>query len=127
MVKNERGQATVELAFALVIFMLLLFAIVDFGRIFHAYLTIEHAGKEGARVASLGAPDSEVFERIKTSAATLEEDDIKYSITPNYKDRKSGSYVTIQVTYPVAFSFPVLQNMNISPLTMKSKTVMRVE
>lgn len=127
MIKNEKGQATVELAFSLVIFMLLLFAIVDFGRIFHAYLTLEHAGKEGARIASLGAQDSEVYERIKISASTLEVDELTYSIAPAYKDRATGSYVTIQLTYPVTFSIPLLEKMNNTPFNLKSKTVMRVE
>lgn len=127
MVKNEKGQATVEMAFALVIFVLLLFAIVDFGRIFHAYLTLEHAGREGARIASLGATDTEVVDSIKASASTLDTNNITFSITPALTKRTSGTYVTIQLSYPVSFSVLTLKNSSESGLTLKSKTVMRVE
>lgn len=126
MVKNDKGQATVELAFALVIFMVLLFAIVDFGRIFHAYLTLEHASREGARIASVGTADTDIRNRVKTTAGTLNTEQITIDITPTFESRSSGSYVTIQLSYPVTFSMPLINNTT-ERFTLRSKTVMRVE
>ncbi|MBD8069123.1 TadE/TadG family type IV pilus assembly protein [Bacillus sp. PS06] len=127
MTSNQRGQATVELAFSLVILVLFLFAIIDFGRIFHAYLTLDHASREGARIASVGATDSEVIARVKGSAPLLDSTTVSVSITPLPQDRVRGSYVTVELAYPISFSVPLLANVAPNPLTLRSKTVMRVE
>jgi Flp pilus assembly protein TadG len=127
MIRNEKGQATVELAFALIILVLFLFAIVDFGRIFHAYLTLEHAGREAARLASLGAADSEVVERIISSSPSLNHQEMTISISPSQEKRTRGTYVTVNLSYPMSFSIPILQDIARNKLTLDSKTVMRVE
>ena len=59
--KSEKGQSMVEFALIIPIFILLLFAILDFGRVFHAYLTIDHAGREAARAASIGKDNTTVI------------------------------------------------------------------
>jgi Flp pilus assembly protein TadG len=127
MLKNEKGQATVELAFSLIILVIFLFGIIDFGRIFHSYLTLEHAGREAARIASLGATDSEVVARVQASAPSLNFNDVGVLISPSSEHRTRGTYVTVQLSYPFSFSVPILENMAEEPLTLRSKTVMRVE
>ncbi|WP_180994377.1 TadE/TadG family type IV pilus assembly protein [Bacillus sp. Marseille-P3661] len=127
MIKSQKGQATVELALSLIILLFLVFGIVDFGRIFHAYLTLEHAGREAGRIASLGALDTEVVQRAKESAPSLEANDITISATPSASNRKSGSYVTINMTYPITFSIPLFKEFLPNPLLVSTKTVMRVE
>lgn len=127
MIRNEKGQATVELAFALIILVLFLFAIVDFGRIFHSYLSLEHAGREAARIASLGASDSEVVASVISSSPSLNHRDMTISISPSRQNRTRGTYVTVDLSYPVSFSVPILQNIARDSLTLDSKTVMRVE
>lgn len=127
MMANEKGQATVELAFSLVILIIFLFGIIDFGRIFHAYLTLEQAGREGARMASVGAEDSEIITRIKDSTSSLDVNNVTISLTPIKANRVRGSYVTVKLTYPISFSVPILENLSQTPLTLRSETVMRVE
>jgi len=46
--RKARGQALVELAIALPLFLLVVGAAIDLGRLFHAYVAIENASKEGA-------------------------------------------------------------------------------
>ncbi len=123
--KSEKGQATVELALSLTILVFFIFAIIDFGRIFHSYLSIEHASREAARIASLGATDSEVVQIAKQSAPSLNSNDLGITISPSIRTR--GTYVTIHTTYPVSISIPLLQNVLPDPLVIKGKTVMRVE
>lgn len=127
MIKNEKGQATVELALSLIVLILILFAIIDFGRIFHAYLTLEHAGREGARIASLGGNDLEVVEQVRNSATSLNTNELGIAITPPIESRTRGTYVTVQLSYPISFSIPILEPFTKSPPTLKSKTIMRVE
>jgi Flp pilus assembly protein TadG len=48
---NGRGQALVEFALVIPIFLLMLFGILDLGRAVYAYSTLNNAAREGARVA----------------------------------------------------------------------------
>ncbi|WP_251553648.1 TadE family protein [Neobacillus muris] len=127
MIKSEKGQATVELAIALTLITLILFSIIDFGRIFHAYLALENAGREAARQASLGAADTEVIRTAYSTAPSLDDDLLMVNITPSELNRKSGIYVTVTLSYPISPSIPGLKEILPDSLMIKSKTVMRVE
>jgi hypothetical protein len=50
--RQERGQSLVEMALAMILFLLLLVGVVDFGRAFNNYIIITNASREGARYAS---------------------------------------------------------------------------
>lgn len=125
--KSQRGQATVELALTLPILLLLVFGMIDFGRIFHAYLTLEHAGREAARIASIGATDEDIVNRAKISAASLNSNQITATATPTKQNRTTGIYVTVNLSYPISFSTPLLGSFLPDPFIIKTKTVMRVE
>ncbi|NMD70118.1 pilus assembly protein [Bacillus sp. DNRA2] len=124
---SEAGQATVELALSLLVLLLIVFAIIDFGRIFQAYLTTEHATREGARLASLGATDTEITTATKTAAQVDEAAKLTVTVTPQQDLRKRGTYVTVATSYPVTISVPLMEMILPNPFTVKSKTVMRVE
>ncbi|MCH8921013.1 MAG: pilus assembly protein, partial [Chloroflexi bacterium] len=47
---GEKGQSLVEFAMVIPIFLILVFAIVDFGMGFHAWITVTNAAREGARI-----------------------------------------------------------------------------
>lgn len=127
--KSQKGQSLVETALILPILLMILFGIVDFGRIFHAYLTLDHAGREAARAATIGSEDDVIKSKINSATGSL--DKSKYSvgitIAPAGKaNRASGSEVTITLTYSVDFLTPfIAQTLN--PVPLKNETVMRVE
>lgn len=127
MIRSQKGQATVELALCLVILLLIIFGIIDFGRIFQAYLTTNHASREGARLATLGAADTEIINATKDAAQSLDTDNLTVIVTPQKDLRKRGVYVTVSTTYPVLISVPLMEKVLPNPFTVKSKTVMRVE
>ncbi|MBU9721316.1 MULTISPECIES: TadE/TadG family type IV pilus assembly protein [Bacillaceae] len=127
MIKSEKGQATVELALTLTILVFILFVIIDFGRIFHVYLTLEHASREGARIASVGGTDADVVERVRTSAGSLNTNQISISQTPSRVNRSRGNYVTVQLSYPITPSVPIINNVLPESLEIKANTVMRIE
>jgi hypothetical protein len=52
--RGQRGLETVELAIILPVFLLLLFAILDFGRMFFTQITLQHAMREGGRFGVTG-------------------------------------------------------------------------
>ncbi|MBB5173478.1 TadE family protein [Texcoconibacillus texcoconensis] len=127
LLKSKKGQGTVELAITLVLLFVILFAIVDFGRIFHANLVLNHIGREAAREVSIGSADSHVASVIQNQSTGIDSGRINIVITPNQTQRSRGSYATIQLSYPVNTITPVLSNFLPNPLIVRNQTVTRIE
>ncbi|WP_249869047.1 TadE family protein [Oceanobacillus saliphilus] len=127
MKKGEKGQSLVETALILPILLMIIFGITDFGRIFHAYLTLDHAGREAARVATVGAEDNLIKTKIREATSGLIEEELNITILPVGKEnRPSGSDVTITLTYPVEFLTPFV-GWVVDEFDLENTTVMRVE
>src|SRR6266496_363766 len=56
--QGERGQSLAEFVLVLPIFLILVFAIIDFGLGFHAWLTVTNSAREGARLGAVRSPAS---------------------------------------------------------------------
>lgn len=56
--RTERGATLIEAAFVTLPFMLVVFAILEFGMAFRTDLTVENAAQRGGRAASVGGRDS---------------------------------------------------------------------
>src|SRR5436190_7967537 len=52
--RPRRGQTLVEFALTLPLLLLLMFGIIEFGRIFQAWVTLQNAARTAARYASTG-------------------------------------------------------------------------
>lgn len=52
--REERGQALVEFAFVLMAFLLFIFGIMEGGRLFQSWVTVQHASREAARFGVTG-------------------------------------------------------------------------
>jgi Flp pilus assembly protein TadG len=55
--RSQRGTALVEFALVSMVFVLLIFGIIDFGRLFQSWVTVQYAAREGARYAITGQID----------------------------------------------------------------------
>ncbi|MGI6400044.1 MAG: TadE family protein [Bacillota bacterium] len=53
--KDDSGQALVEMALVLSMLLFLLTGIVEFGRVLSAQLVVSHASREGARIGVVGS------------------------------------------------------------------------
>ena len=53
--RRDEGAAAVELALVLPVLLLVIFGIIDFGRMLNAQITVTEAAREGARAESFGA------------------------------------------------------------------------
>lgn len=58
---RRKGQALVEFALTLPILLLLVFGIVEFGRAFQAWVTLQNAARAAARFASIGSVNYNIF------------------------------------------------------------------
>jgi Flp pilus assembly protein TadG len=72
---TKRGQALVEFALVLPLFILLLVAIFDLGRAVFAYNTLTNAAREGARMAIVNQYKPSIIARAKQQTAIVELND----------------------------------------------------
>ncbi len=69
--KRSRGQGLTELAIILPILLLSVFLIVETGRIFQAYVTVQNAARQGARYAVTGQGGDDRVTNIKEAAKDI--------------------------------------------------------
>ncbi|NHM27272.1 pilus assembly protein [Desulfofundulus sp. TPOSR] len=124
-IRSQKGQAMVELALLLPVLLLILGGIIEFGRIFHAYLVITGASREGARVAVVGETYDGVREKVIASAPSLDANSLDVLLEPESYGR--GDMLTVTVTYPVDLVIPLISALLPDPFTIKAATTMRVE
>ena len=125
--KKEKGQATVEMALVMPIIILLLFGIMEFGRIFNAYLIVTTASREGARAGVVGAADAAIRSAVTTTAGTLDTVAMSVYITPSSSLRTRGASLTVSIEYPIRVFTPVINSITGDPFVVRSQTTMRVE
>ena len=124
--KKNKGQAIVEFALILPIFILILFGIMEFGLLFNQYLVVTSASREGARIAALGGTDAETVAIVNSSAASINTGNLTTVVSPQVRVR--GQSVTVRVTNPVTIRTPLIaQVFPQNPLPVSGTTVMRVE
>jgi len=125
--REEKGQTLVEMAIVLPLLILLLFGIFEFGRVGHAYLTLNYAAREGARLGVTGVDDDAVRERVENAASTLETGDIEFETDPSYGERASGDEFTVLLEYDLDLYIPFADDIISNPLTLQGRSVMRME
>ncbi len=125
--RNRKGQATVEMALLLPVVLLVLFGIAEFGRAFAAYLALQHAAREGARLGVTGATDLEIIQRVYDSAPVLDPSRLSVTIVPAEGSRSSGDYLTISLSYSFDFAVPLIQQITGSQISLQAQLSMLVE
>ena len=125
--REQHGQALVEMALVIPLFFLLLFGVIEMGRIGHAYITVSSAARAGARLATIGGTDLEIREAVLNAAPALNSSALTVEITPNQLNRQSGQGVSVQVTYPVQLIIPIISNVIPNPVVVNSTLNMRLE
>jgi len=124
---DRRGQAAVELALILPVLVLLLLGMLQVGIILQDYLQLQQAVEQGARAASLGATDTAIVATVDASAPSLSAQALSVTVSPSEADRQSGTEVSVQGTYSVSISIPLLTPLIGGGLQIASQSVMRME
>lgn len=125
--KGEHGQALVEMALVLPLFILLLFGVIEMGRIGYSYTTVSNAAREGGRAAALGGTNHDIETAIEKAATSLDSTSLTIIITPLQANRHSGQEVRVNVTYPVQLIIPIISSVIPNPVIVSSSIVMRQE
>jgi Flp pilus assembly protein TadG len=78
---RSRGQALMEFALVIPIFLLVVVALFDLGRAVFSYNTLTNAAREGARFAIVNQYQPFIVARAKSQTAIVELDDPSVSVT----------------------------------------------
>lgn len=124
---NKKGQALVETALTLPLLLLILMGIVEFGRIFNAYLIVTNASREGARYAAINSTDASINSDVSNLTKALDQSKITVTINPTQLNRISGDPVTVTVNYNLQIIAPFINVIIPSPYQVSAITTMRVE
>jgi Flp pilus assembly protein TadG len=77
---REEGASAVEFAIIASLLLLILFGIIQFGIAYNRVQGLASAGREGARTASVGAPESDVADRVRAAQSLFTPADVKVII-----------------------------------------------
>ncbi|MFZ5826346.1 MAG: TadE/TadG family type IV pilus assembly protein [Bacillota bacterium] len=124
LVRNRKGQATVEMAVVLPILLWLLLGLFDVARMANAYLTVQHAAREAVRAGIRGATDAEVEQTARDAAVSLESDRTTVTISP-LQPRVTGTDLTVTVTY--RYRFIAMFQYAGTEATLEGRMIGRVE
>ncbi|MDD2211513.1 MAG: TadE/TadG family type IV pilus assembly protein [Desulfitobacteriaceae bacterium] len=123
-IKDEKGQAVVELAITLPILLLILGGIVDFGWLITNQNAIDRSARDGARYAIVNAAETDPMESIKTYTKALAPAGIQEKLTVDVTfttpdTPRSGDVIVevsgnIAVLTPLAGIFTEGQEVNLS-------------
>lgn len=126
--RAESGQSLVEFAMVLPLLLMVLFAIIDFGRVYQGHVTLTNAVREGARLGAVGGSSSEIAARVKTTAPNMAP-----SVTTTIPSQAGGS-VIVNATATVQLITPLGAIMNkffhgtmSNSFQLKAKADMRLE
>ena len=101
--RRDRGAAAVEFALVLPVLLILIFGIIDFGRMLNAKITLTEAAREGARAAAVGSR-AEGVTWTKSAGISLGD------LSPTVVSCADGSGITaasVTVTYTFTFVTPI--------------------
>lgn len=138
--RNSRGQAMVEFALVIPIFVLLLVGIFDLGRAVYSYHTLNNAAREGGRHAIVDQYVDHIRDRAADHAVALgvQADDVyvdfRRASTPDVPDscdaevggqKVVGCLAVVRVPYTYTAATPIIGNI-VGAIQMAGETRFRV-
>jgi Flp pilus assembly protein TadG len=122
--RGSRGQSLVEMALTLPLLLLLVFGIIEFGRILNAYIVVTNAAREGARYGAVGEDEAEITSQVMLSMASL---GAPSDVDVVGEGGGRGNPVTVTVTYDVDLIAPLFDVVIPDPFPVTATARMRIE
>lgn len=120
----DRGAVAIEFALVLPLLVILVFGIIDFGRLFNAQETLTQAAREGARLAALNDPNT--CSRTAAAATGLglscPSSAVQITNCPSGAVQTTDAQVTLSYTFQ--FSGPLASLLGSPTMQLTGKGVM---
>jgi Flp pilus assembly protein TadG len=131
--QRQRGQAVVEFAFVLPLFLLIMSGTIEFGRAYFAYAQLLQAAQEGARYGAVlpDVPnDNAIIERVQQLAPGRDDDTVTIatsasptnSASVSANSRTRGNVIAVTVRHDQRVLMPALP-LPALPMTVTVKMV----
>lgn len=128
--KNVEGQTIVEFALIIPILILLVFGIIDFGRLFYSKSLMNNVAKETLRTISLGSDINTITQQMERSVQPLA-GNVTTSVTTDTDDEgNSCTKITLTPTdgySMVAYISPTYENTLVTGNTIRVCVVYKVD
>jgi Flp pilus assembly protein TadG len=127
--RYRRGAAVVEFAVVAPIFFLLVFGMIEYGRLVMVQQIITNASREGARIGVLdGSTTQDVTDAVETQLTNATINGATVTVTPNPPSSAGfGEPVTVSVSIPFTQVSWLPTPMFLGGTTISATTVMRRE
>ena len=123
---GKKGVVLVEIAIILPLIVILLVGMLEFGVLFHNYLKVQKATREGARYAALGISEVGIAQRIQDYSTNLDPGQMTINVTNAQGAR--GEPVVVQVRYDLQLITPLMEGLaGQNPCPLNSRITMRLE
>lgn len=124
--KSNRGQSLVEMAIILPVLLMLIFGMVEFGRILSSYLIMENLSRDAARYGVVGHTDTEILNLVSAQNPGLDTTILDVDINPG-GNRTRGTALTITLNYSVNIIAPIMSDLLPNPFPLETSCTMMVE
>jgi Flp pilus assembly protein TadG len=137
--ETDAGQTLVEFSLILPVMLILLFALVDFGRGFYTWLLVTNAAREGARAGATQQDEAAIEAKVYDSfcsdyaAGDCGLDETKLDIDIDNAQGSRGDPVSVDLSYDFEFVTPMgdilalIGGNNLSAPTITAHSSMRLE
>ncbi|WP_113719564.1 TadE/TadG family type IV pilus assembly protein [Arthrobacter dokdonensis] len=128
---SERGAAAVEFALVVPVLLLLLFGIIEFGRVYNAQIELTGAAREGARVMAIGNDPAAARAAAKAGAPSLNPalTDAQLAVVTTGTDPssclKAAGAANVSVTVTARYPLTFLTGMFGNTVSITGKAVMQ--
>jgi Flp pilus assembly protein TadG len=78
--QGERGASAVELGIVMSVLFLFVFGIIQFGLAYNRHQGLQAGAREGARVASVGATEADIRDRVRKAQSLFADADVRIAI-----------------------------------------------
>lgn len=119
LMRRDAGASAVEFALVLMLLVMLLFGIIQYGYAFFEYIQVAHSAREAVRWGALGASDAEIRAKASAAAPALGADMVVLVA------HDGAESISVTVTHPVTQLAP-LPAIAVPP-SVSSTAVQRVE
>lgn len=123
LIRGQRGQAIVETAMVLPVVVILMFGMLDAGRIFHAWIITTNAAREGARAAAAQHDEPVVLARVDAAMGGI----TGYEVATDNIGGETGTSVSVSVSHVVEMVTPLIGAIVGERVTVQASAVMRLE
>lgn len=125
LIRSERGQTLVETAIVLPVVVLILFGILDAGRIFSTWVVVTNASREGARLGAVRASEVQIRDAAVNAAAPVGV--ASGDVIVLGAQGATGTNVSVQVSKGVSMITPLISTIFGATVDVTNTAVMRLE